>query len=55
MGIPNVKTTNKPEFISYGGDYEHLIEDAGFSNRRLSPCFTPDQEKDWTPRWLLRR
>lgn len=33
----------KPAFISYGGDYEHLIEDAGFSTYRLTPRFTPEQ------------
>lgn len=38
-----VDGTFKPEFISYGGDFEHLIEDAGFSTQRLTPRFTPEQ------------
>ena len=35
--------TFKPEFISYGGNFEHLIEDAGYTTRRLTPRFTPEQ------------
>jgi UDP:flavonoid glycosyltransferase YjiC (YdhE family) len=30
-------------FISYGGDFEHLIEEAGFSLHRLQPRLTPEK------------
>ena len=29
------------QFISYGGDFEHLIEEAGFPLHRLEPSLTP--------------
>ena len=33
--------TFNPVFMSYGGDYEHLIEDGGFFTHKLTPRLTP--------------